>query len=216
MHCRAPLTQGMRSTYDEFGVVRLGLAPAIAFSSVMQSVPRCRLTNTGLTDAQEMHRYARAVVKKHLGVGVRLAYCRFSETLFIYVWYWLVGDFIVGIRRGFTKFTQKNPDRYFINIIVWLRWQRHRCQTILVSTNTPTTVWIVRCLHHFASIMVSSCLHPFLGIQSGRLMFWLFACFFRQMKYEGGANPREGIIENVFEAAPKCFLVKGCRSCWKF
>jgi len=22
----------------------------------------------------------------------------------------------------------------------------------------------------------------------------------RQMKYEGGANPREGIIENVFEA----------------
>ena len=35
----------MRSTYDEFGVVRL--------------------TNTGLTEAKEMHRYARAVVKKH-------------------------------------------------------------------------------------------------------------------------------------------------------
>ncbi len=80
----APLAQGMRSTYDEFGVVRLGLAAAIALSSVSQSVPRCRLTNTGLTDAQEMHRYARAVVKKHLSFGVCLACCRFSETLFMF------------------------------------------------------------------------------------------------------------------------------------
>eukprot|EP00913_Durusdinium_trenchii_P032481 g30410.t1 len=36
----------MRSTYDTFGVVRL--------------------TNTGLTEAKEMHRYARAVVKKQM------------------------------------------------------------------------------------------------------------------------------------------------------
>jgi len=39
--------RGMRSTYNDFGVVRL--------------------TNTGLTEAKEMHRYARAVVKKQRG-----------------------------------------------------------------------------------------------------------------------------------------------------
>ncbi|CAK9024405.1 unnamed protein product [Durusdinium trenchii] len=42
----AELFDRMRSTYDTFGVVRL--------------------TNTGLTEAKEMHRYARAVVKKQM------------------------------------------------------------------------------------------------------------------------------------------------------